>query len=144
VGWLSVNEPFQFTYELDLLPDARRFEPGSPNSVGIFGLGGALDLILEIGIEAIERRILSLTDLLCHELDRKGYRVRSPRAPGAGERSGIVIFDSTNHDTAAMFERLTQAGIVVSVRSGGLRVSPHVYNTEAEIGHLLSALPPAG
>ncbi len=139
VGWLSVREPFQFSLEIDLLPDARRFEPGSENSIGIFGLGGTLDLIAELGIDAIEARVLALTDLLCDGLARKGYHVRSPR--GACERSGIVIFDSAAHATDALFERLTAERIAVSVRGGGIRVSPHYYNTEAEIAHLLETLP---
>jgi selenocysteine lyase/cysteine desulfurase len=139
VGWLSVREPFEFRPEIDLLPDARRFEPGSPNSVGIFGLGGTLDLLLEIGIEAIEGRILSLTDLLCDGLQRKGYRIRSPRQ--GAERSGIVIVDSPREPTPALFERLTAERVLVSMRGGGLRVSPHAYNTEGEIEQLVEVLP---
>ena len=38
VGWLSVNDPFAFHRTLDFLPDARRFEPGTPNGCGILGL----------------------------------------------------------------------------------------------------------
>ncbi len=139
VGWLSVKEPFEFLPQIDLLPDARRFEPGSANSIGIFGLGGTLDLVLELGIAAIEARVLALTDLLCDGLARKGYRVRSPR--GAGERSGIVIFDSAAHATDDLFQRLTAERVIVSVRGGGIRVSPHYYNTEDEIEQALRLLP---
>lgn len=139
VGWLSVKEPFQFLPQIDLLPDARRFEPGSDNTIGIFGLGGTLDLIAELGIGAIEARVLSLTDLLCDGLARKGYHVRSPR--GACERSGIVIFDSAAHPTDVIFQRLTAERVMVSVRGGGIRVSPHYYNTEAEIAQVLDLLP---
>lgn len=139
VGWLSVKEPFQFLPEIDLLPDARRFEPGSENTIGIFGLGGTLDLIMELGIDAIEARVLALTDLLCDGLACKGYRVRSPR--GVCERSGIVIFDSAAHPTDDVFQRLTAERVMVSVRGGGIRVSPHYYNTEAEIEQLLHLLP---
>ena len=139
VGWLSVADPFQFHYRLDLLPDARRFEPGSENSIGIYGLGGTLDLIEECGIAAIEDRVLGLTDLLCDGLLRKGYRIASPR--GERERSGIVIFTSPAHPTDDLFARLSAERIVVSVRGGGIRVSPHYYNSEAEIEQLLACLP---
>lgn len=139
VGWLSIREPFNFDYRLDLLPDARRFEPGSDNSIGICGLGGTLELLHEIGIDAIEARVLALTDLLCDELTRKGYRVVSPRDDR--ERSGIVIFVGDRQPTAALFERLTAARVTVSVRGGGIRVSPHCYNSEGEIGQLIDALP---
>lgn len=138
VGWLSVREPFQFLPHIDLLPDARRFEPGSENSIDIFGLGGTLDLIMELGIDAIEARVLALTDLLCEGLAHKGYRVRSPR--GAHERSGIVIFDSALHQTDNIFQRLMAENVIVSVRAGGIRASPHYYNTEAEVEQLLCLL----
>jgi cysteine desulfurase/selenocysteine lyase len=139
VGWLSVREPFRFPAEIDLLPDARRFEPGTENSIGVFGLGGTLELILEIGVEAIEGRVLGLTDMLCEGLARKGYRVVSPR--GERERSGIVIFSHATRDTQVLADRLAAAGVVVSVRAGGIRVSPHYYNSEEEIELLLHTLP---
>jgi cysteine desulfurase / selenocysteine lyase len=139
VGWLSVREPFQFLPQIDLLPDARRFEPGSANSIGIFGLGGTLDLITELGMETIEARVIALTDRLCDGLARKGYHVRSPR--GDRERSGIVIFDSAAHPTDDIFQRLAADDVIVSVRGGAIRVSPHYYNTEAEIERLLRLLP---
>ena len=139
VGWLSINDPFAFDYRLDLLPDARRFEPGSDNTIGICGLGGTLALIYELGIDAIEARIMALNELLCDGLARKGYRVISPR--GERERSGIVIFVGDGHATEDLFARLTEARIMVSVRGGGIRVSPHYYNSEDEIAQLLDALP---
>jgi len=139
VGWLSINNPFNFDYRLDLLPDARRFEPGSDNAIGIHGLGGTLELIAELGNEGIESRILALTDVLCDGLAAKGYRVTSPRR--APERSGIVLFTSDLHPTQTLFDRLTAANINVSVRNGAIRVSPHYYNTETELTHLLDTLP---
>lgn len=139
VGWLSMREPFAFDYRFELHPDARRFEPGSENTVGIFGLGGTLELIEEFGIAAIERRILDLTDAVCERLPGKGYRILSPR--GAAERSGIVIFDSAVHRSEALFERLTAAGIVVAPRGGGIRVSPHYFNTGEELEQLVDTLP---
>lgn len=139
VGWLSVRDPFAFHYQLDLLPDAGRFEPGTENNIGIYGLGGTLELIEEVGIATIESRVLVLTDLLCAGLARRGYRVVSPRE--GAERSGIVIFNHADRPTDDLFRRLTAARIAVSVRGGGIRVSPHYYNSEDEIAGVLAALP---
>ena len=83
--------------------------------------------------------MLALTDRLCEGLARKGYHVRSPR--GDRERSGIVIFDSAAHPTDDIFQRLAADDVIVSVRGGAIRVSPHYYNTEAEIERLLNLLP---
>lgn len=139
VGWLSVRNPFQFNDELDLLPTAERFEPGTPNSSGIFGLGATVEMMLATGAAQIEARVLALTDLLCAEVERRGYVVMTPR--GAGEKSGIVIFRSDRYDSQMLLERLTASNILVSLRNGGIRVSPHFYNTEAEIEQLVAVLP---
>lgn len=135
VGWLSVNNPFQFNYQLDLLPTAERFEPGTPNSPGIFGLGATIDMMLGTGPAAIEARIIALTDFLCAQLQQRRFEIMTPREDG--EKSGIVIFRSPHHSSQQLLERLTANNFVVSLRNGGIRVSPHFYNTEAELEALV-------
>ncbi len=139
VGWRNVADNRDFdTYQSELQESAVRFEEGTPNTPGIFALGGALDLILELGIDAIAARVLGLTDLLADGLAERGATVLSPRAPG--ETSGIVSFrwgDEAPERTAA---RLRRAGVFCVARRGGVRASPHFYNEEAEIAGLLAAL----
>lgn len=140
VGWASVvNREDYLNYNLTLRPDATRFECGSPNTLGIYGLKGALELILEVGIAAIEARVLELTDFLCDGLQKKGYKVFSSRREG--EKSGIVSFYSERGDTRAIYHELRRRGIIVSLREGRIRAAPHFYNTQEEIEHLLKALP---
>jgi cysteine desulfurase / selenocysteine lyase len=138
VGWLGVNDPFNFRREIDFLPDARRFEPGTENNLGIYGLGGALQLFLESGMPEIENHIMQLNETLCEGLLRKGYRVLSPRA--AACRSANIIFCHPAYSNDALKERLDAENIIVSIRGGGIRVSPHFYNSGEEIEHLLSSL----
>ena len=138
IGWLSVNDPFEFRRELDFLPDARRFEPGTENAAGMCGLAARLEQIDEIGIDQIERHILSLTDYLVERLSADGYEVTSPRE--AAEKSGIVTFRDPNRPTGELFERLDAAAIRVSQRAGGIRISPHYYNTIEEMDRVLEAL----
>lgn len=138
VGWLSVPEPYHFTYQLEFPPDACRFEPGTENAAGIYGLGGTLDLIEELGPAWIEARVLSLTQHLCEGLARKGYRVLSPRGDGAS--SGIIVFDSERQASAELHQRLSDANVLCSLRGGGVRFSPHYYNTEAEVDAALELL----
>ncbi|MCR4427467.1 MAG: aminotransferase class V-fold PLP-dependent enzyme, partial [Firmicutes bacterium] len=88
-----------------LLPySARRFEEGMPNLPGMIGLGAALDLIQRIGVDRIEQRLCTLTDLLCDKLEAKGYVVLSSRS--AGERSQIVSFGHETYTGAEPFEEL--------------------------------------
>lgn len=140
VGWASVVNPEDYlNYDLTFQPDARRFEPGCLNLLGIYGLGASLELILDVGIDRIEHRIHQLTDRLCQGLKGKGYRIFSNR--GAGEWSGIVSFYHPRIPAQELLEILARHRIVVSLREDRIRVSPHFYNTEAEIDRLLEVLP---
>ncbi len=141
IGWLSMKDPFTFgRYQFEFHPSARRYEAGSYNMPGVYALGGALELALEIGIENIAERLLTLTDRLTAALREKGYRVISSRNPA--EASGIVAFVSSLHDHDKVQAHLeAEHRIVIAVRCGRLRASPYVYNTEREIDQLVEALP---
>jgi cysteine desulfurase/selenocysteine lyase len=139
VGWRSVANNHDFdTYQTALQPSAVRFEEGSPNTGGIFALGAALDLILELGIDAISERVLELTDTLVDGLARRGAKTLSPRAQG--EASGIVSFLWRDEPPARTASRLRKAGVLCATRRGAVRASPHFYNDESEIRALLEAL----
>jgi selenocysteine lyase/cysteine desulfurase len=63
LGWNSVEGALQFDrVDFRLRSTAERFEEGSHNGVSIYGLGAAVELLLEIGVERIAARILALTD----------------------------------------------------------------------------------
>ena len=140
VGWSSVVNPRDFlNYDLTQKPDATRFEEGSYNSVGLYGLNAAIELLLEVGVSTIETHILQLTRGLIEGLESKGYRVITPKADS--ERAGIVVFESDQHTPTELYELLHEQKIITAERGSGLRVSPHFYNTESEITHLLEVLP---
>ncbi len=140
IGWASVVNPREFLdYDLTQKPDATRFEEGSYNSTGLYGLKAAIDLLIEIGISNIETRILELTSGLIKGLDSKGYRVITPKSDS--ERAGIVIFESDYYTPAELFALLNERNIITAERGSGVRVSPHFYNTELEIADLLEVLP---
>lgn len=139
VGWRSVTDNRDFDrYHLELQAGAGRFEEGTPNTPGIFALGAAVDLVLEWGVDAIAGRVGALTDRLVEGLRARGARVESPR--GAGEASGIVSFTLPGEQPRETAARLRRARVLVVVRRGAVRASPHFYNDEAEIDALLSAL----
>jgi selenocysteine lyase/cysteine desulfurase len=138
VGWHNVAEPGDFDrYQTALRSDAGRFEEGSTNTAGIFALGAAIDLILELEVDAIGRRVLALTDRLVDGLSERGARVLSPRGACA---SGIVAFRAGDEPPARTAERLRARRIHTVVRGGAVRASPHCYIEEAEIDALLDAL----
>ncbi|MEX0654878.1 MAG: aminotransferase class V-fold PLP-dependent enzyme [Phycisphaeraceae bacterium] len=144
VGWMGMVDAQNFgDYRFELLPDARRFEPGSYNIPGILALGASLDLLLKVGIDTVWSRIDMLTTRLCDRLPEKDYRVFSPRQH-VDERSGIVIFEPADDDKPPLTQivaQLHKQGIVVALREGRLRASPHFYNRPEQIDRLVDALP---
>ena len=139
IGWRSVRNNRDFdNYHMDLQPGAGRFEEGTPNTVGIFGLGAAIDLLLEVGVPAIAERVLALTNRLVEGLSDRGAELRSPRGPS--DASGIVSFSMPGETPGATVKRLHAKQIFVTERRGGVRASPHFYNSEDEIDQLLAAL----
>ncbi len=143
VGWMCMENATDYgNYQYALLPDARRFEPGSWNIPGIVALGASLDLLLEVGIDEVWSRVEALTTRLGEGLAAKGYRIFSPRRSEA-ERSGIVVFEPGEDKPPAqkIVDDLGKQGIVIVTREGRLRASPHYYNTAEQIDRLLAALP---
>ena len=117
-------------------PDARRYEPGSLNMMGVVGLHAALRMINEFGIAGIERWVLMLAELAVREGQRSGLKVVGP-VSSAG-MSGIVSFESGTHDLAPLHARLARTGIITSLRrrrdgAHCLRLSPHFYNLEDDV-----------
>ncbi len=134
LGWLSVNDPWQFfQYDQPLAPSARRYEGGSLNIPGIIGLRPALETLLEFGTDAIESHILAITKILMEQLQTiNGLQLISPEADT--ERAGIVSVRKLDGDfPMSLSDSLEQHKVMCSVRNGTLRFSPHFYNTPDEM-----------
>jgi len=135
VGWASVKPEvfdtidFWDIWSLRLSETASRFEVGSPSFISLIGATEALKILLNMGIENIQKRILKLTDHLIESVKSLGLKLQTPEEPQY--RSGVVNFKIDNPKETA--ESLNRKGIIVSARAHGLRVSPHFYNTEEEI-----------
>lgn len=139
LGWHSVQNRFDFeNYDFRLSPDARRFEPGSFNTVGLAAFNASLDLLLSIGMDRIWERVRRLTEGAIDAALRRGYEILSPRHPE--ERSGIVTFRVPGADPHALWKSLLARNVVCSPRAGGIRVSPHFYNTPEEIARFFEIL----
>jgi selenocysteine lyase/cysteine desulfurase len=142
VGWASVKPEVFDTVEfwdiwrLQLSDTASRFEVGSPSYISFVGAAAALQLLLDVGIEKIQKRILGLTELLMNSVKDLGYRLTTPEDDKC--RSGIAHFLVDRAQEKA--ERLKKKGIIISARSRGLRVAPHFYNTKEEIECLVGEL----
>ncbi|HUS35890.1 MAG TPA: aminotransferase class V-fold PLP-dependent enzyme [Verrucomicrobiae bacterium] len=144
-GWHNIRCPNYVAQErLNYRTDARRYEAGTANLVGLAGLGAAMDLLLEIGIESIAAEALRKRAWIVPELQAKGYEVLQANA--AKENQGAMIsFHKQGADLAAVHQKLKDANILISLRgdrSGRklLRISPHFYNTDSELKRVLDML----
>ncbi len=144
-GWHNLKCPNFLTQdELVFREDARRYECGSNNFLGIVGLRESLRLIQEIGIDAIAADLTRKRHWLVPALQALGYEVVGAVTPQENT-SGIISFHKADVDLPALHHKLTQAGVQLSLRQipGGqpvLRVAPHFYNTDAELNRVLELL----
>lgn len=143
VGWNSVVQGNDYSrIEMNLRPAAARYEGGSQNLVGTLGLGGSLELLVGQGLgprhSAIGERVLAVTDRACEALQREGARIVSHR--DHRHASGIVSFDWPGCDPQQARKHCLAQRVVLSCRNGHLRISPHAYNNEDDIGRLIESL----
>ncbi len=138
LGWTSIRNFFgDFTrYRMDPDENARRYENGTLNQIGILSLHETLATLLDVGIDQIEEHILDLGDHLIAELHKFGAPIFVDGE--RSERAGIISVKVDDADR--MFARLSKAKIEVSVREGWIRVSPDFYNTESDILAFVDAI----
>lgn len=141
VGWLSVEEAWEFfNYDQPLDPSARRYENGTPNFTGIYGLNAALETHFEAGPENVEAHIRYLTSHLYASLTGlDGISMFTPR--NEAERAGIVTAHLDRRiDTETLMAYFTGRHLTVSIRNGKLRIAPHYYNTAHELNRAVEMI----
>ena len=141
VSWMATKCSDDFTrltdYDFTYRDDARRFEVITLPYQDFVGLNSSLDLFLEVGLPEVYARVERLTGQIVEwALGRSDVRLVTP--PDRACRAGIVAV--APRDPAAASERLTDAGVIHSLREGAIRLSPHFYNTEDEIDNALALL----
>lgn len=139
-GWMGVawQNYTTFDYDSPLIDGAPRYEEGTRSLVGIAGLEQSLSLLLDVGPAAIASRLAGLTEHLMQRLLARGYQMLTPLL--AVERSGILTFYHGQRSSHELWDRLRAARIVAAVREGGVRLSPHLYNTIDEMDAVVDAL----
>jgi selenocysteine lyase/cysteine desulfurase len=127
------------TRDMTLRPDAGRYECGTLNSVGCYGLKAALEFVLEVGVKRIAPVVEGLGDRIAEGVRAQGYEVLCRRTPATG--AGIVSFRKPGVESGGLVHRLKERGIVTAHRSGWVRASPHFYVSPEEIDRMVEELP---
>jgi cysteine desulfurase / selenocysteine lyase len=141
VGWISVDEPFNFSnYEQPWKPNALAWETGTGSSSLFYGLEQSLKLLTETGIGNIENYLEKLTNHLCYLLQTRDYKIVSSRKKG--EKSQIVCVLPKDGETSSnLAKTLERNKVIVSPRGERLRIAPHFFNNQADIERLVELLP---
>jgi selenocysteine lyase/cysteine desulfurase len=139
-GWTNVAGFNDYaSRDMTLRRDAGRYECGTLNTIGIFGLRASIDFLLDVGISAISDSVQALGDQIVAGVRAKGYEVLGSRTPESG--AGIVSFRKEGIPPAAIVRELKSRGILAAPRMGWVRASPHFYISPEEIDRFLEALP---
>jgi len=132
-----IDDSGELNVESMLREDAARYESGFPNITGLAGFRVALELGEQIGREGIEAKVTLLVERFVELLTAEGYSIHGPR--NSAERSGIVSF-TVPGDPEKIFRKLHREKFSVAVRSGRLRVAPHVFNTLDEVDSVMERI----
>ena len=144
-GWHNVQNPnFVAQEKIVFRNGATKYEAGTHNLVGLAGLMAAMELALEIGVENIAGELLRKRTWLVPALQSKGFTVLNAEAKPENA-GGIVSFFQPGKDLVALDRKLADAGVVASLRTDRagkkyIRLSPHYYNTDAELRRVLDLL----
>ena len=138
-GWTNVAKYNDYSSrDMALRPDAGRYECGTLNTIGCYGLRAAFDLLLEAGIPEVSVKVQALADRVWNGAQALGYETLGKRSPETG--AGIVSIRKPGIEAHLIMRRLKDAGIIVATRQGWVRVSPHFYIEPADIDKLLAEL----
>ena len=130
--WRDVNQLHHGTPQFADL--AERYEGGMLNFPSLYAMGASIDMMLELGPDRIEARVLDLASKCESMLRDCGATVEHPGSPVLAARFASGV------DVGRLGAQLKEQRIVVSARHGRLRVSVHFYNNEDDIDRLGQAL----
>jgi selenocysteine lyase/cysteine desulfurase len=144
-GWHNVKNPnFVAQEQIEFRSGASKYEAGTHNLIGLVGQVAAMEMALEIGVENIAAELLRKRAWLVPALQAKGFTVLNADAKPENT-GGIVSFFQPGKDLAALHKKLAEAGVITSLRGDRkgqnyIRLSPHFYNTDAELHRALEFL----
>jgi cysteine desulfurase/selenocysteine lyase len=138
VGWTSVKNAWSLLeYDLSLIDSAERFQNGTNSRIGIIALDASLSLFEEIGYSKIEDQILNNSQYLMKRLEEIGFELVLKDVQRQN-LAGIITFKHKAADK--IFNELKRTNIILSLREGMIRISPHFYNNEEDLDLLIVAL----
>jgi cysteine desulfurase / selenocysteine lyase len=123
----------------------RRYECGSLNVPGILAMRAPMEMIVDLGVDAIAKRIRELRTHALRRLAENGWTPVWDADLPEKHASGLVTFTLGKRDPEVLTTRLAEAKVSATIRHNRagqphLRVAPHFYSTEVEIDRLAEVL----
>lgn len=139
-GWTNAASYEDYaSRDMALRPDAGRYECGTLNTIGCYGLRASIEFLLDVGIDRIAPVVQALGDRLADGVRARGYELAGERTAANG--AGIVSFRKAGVDSGEILTRFARHKISAAARAGWVRASPHFYITTDEIDTMLAVLP---
>ncbi len=139
-GWAMRDDTYAFeSTKWEAAHSARRFEPGTPNMMGIHALEASLSLFEEVGFDFIEQRLADNMALLQNALTEiPGVKLVTPGK--ARKRAGIMTFTHKKKPAGSLYPALMDAGVICAARGGGIRLAPHFYTPQGVIDRAVNTI----
>lgn len=136
-GWMAHETPFAFDTDLRYATGIERFLHGSPAIPALYSAQSGYRIINEIGVDVIREKSVRQTELLIRLAEEAGFTVTSPKDPR--DRGGTITIG--HEDAASITRELVRREFIVDYRPGaGVRVSPHFYTSDEELGLVVSEM----
>ena len=140
-NWMARKDSENFAglvdYKSEFQPGARRYDMGEgANFIHLPMAVAAMEQLLEWGVEAIGETLTAMTAAIAERAAPLGLGTSDP-SMRAGHFLGLGFPGKV---PTGLPERLGQDGVYVSVRGQSMRVTPHLYNNEADMDRLIKAL----
>ena len=137
-GWFAHKRPFAFEVDhFDLREDAYRLMNGTPGIASLQAIQPGVEIIAQVGVDAIRENSIQQTSRLIDLADERGYPVISPRQ--AERRAGTVTLNPPH--AYGVSRALLDRNIKIDYReNAGIRIAPHFYNTHDEVQRVVEAI----
>lgn len=132
-GWKTAD------YPLDWFPDARRYQGGALNWIGLCALATSVRLLTEVGPEAVAAASSETAADLVGRLESLPVEITSDLWPAHRSQIVAFTFGSAAADDAFV-SRAADAGVILGRRGCGVRVGTHFWTNGVDLDRLCDVI----